>query len=173
MSETTRQDEALRSPSRSLSSSSQPSPSTYPPPTPNSDSDSSSSPPACSPVMKLMAGRMATSPKSKAQMMKDNARKNLDRKSKEKKQTLTLEEQWEKVNQAGCTFYVNRFTGEAQEDNPFDTSAKKFDELKIVEARIKEDVSPPLATGYGCYEELRPEFERVMAFLDGRSKTYE
>ncbi|GMH48911.1 hypothetical protein TrVE_jg8756 [Triparma verrucosa] len=138
----------------------------------DSDSDSEVSPTNRSPVMALMAGRMATSPKSKAQMMKDNATKNKERKSKEKKATFTLEETWEKTHQAGCTFYVNRFTGEATQDDPFDVRPKKFDELKIVEQRIKDDVSPPLATGYGVYEELKPEFDKVMAFLDGKAKTY-
>ena len=51
---------------------------------------------------------MATSPKSKSQMLKDNAAKNKARMAREKAKSPSLGEAWAFVEQAGCKFYVNR-----------------------------------------------------------------
>ena len=51
--------------------------------------------------------------------------------------------------------------------------AAQFHELDVVQPRIGEG-GPLLATGAVVYEgELRGEFEKVMGFLEGKSKTYE
>mmetsp|Transcript_10651 Transcript_10651/g.21176 ORF Transcript_10651/g.21176 Transcript_10651/m.21176 type:complete len:243 (-) Transcript_10651:38-766(-) len=139
----------------------------------DSDSDSDASPSPTNPVGALLAARMATSPKSKSQMLKDNAAKNKARIAREKAKSPSLDEAWVHVEQAGCKFYVNRFTGEATTEDPFCLSPKKFHELHTAQPRLP----PPgdaIATGCTVYEgELREEFEKVMAFLEGTSKTYE
>ena len=140
------------------------------------ESDSSEEEPQKNPMAALLAGRMATSPTSKKQLLKETAKRNAERKAarEQLKDAPALADIWELVSEAGVSFYVNALTGEATEEDPFDSSPKKFEDLLICQPRLDMDVlSPPIATGHRAYEELRPEFHKVMDFLDGNSKTYE
>jgi hypothetical protein len=126
------------------------------------------------PVTALLATRMATSPTSKKQLLKETAKRNAERKQREMLSTPKLEDLWSLVTEAGCTFYVNSMTGEATEENPFDERGTKFEDLIICKPRVDvEEISPPIATGAIAYGDVREDFTKVMEFLDGKSKTWE
>ena len=117
---------------------------------------------------------MGSSPTSKKQLLKETAKRNAERKAHEAVAAPALSDLWDVVFEAGVKFYVNKSTGEATEENPFDETPKKFEDLLMCQPRLDmEALSPPIATGMVAYEELRGEFHKVMEFLDGTSKTYE
>jgi hypothetical protein len=128
-------------------------------------------------ISSILSNRIASSPKSKASLMKETAIKNQMRKQKE--QELAQMENpdpndiWEIQEQAGCSFFVNRLTGELTLDDPFVTEPVNIVDLAVCKPRIDPEISKPLATGAVVYEEGRDEFVRVMDFLEGKRKGYE
>ena len=84
----------------------------------------------------LLATRMATSPTSKKQLLKETAKRNAERRAREQKELPKLEDIWEQVEEAGVKFYVNKITGEATEEDPFDERPKKFEDLLICQPRL-------------------------------------
>jgi len=117
---------------------------------------------------------------NKSAKLKENAKKNAERKAAELALQQELEKKehcWELVEQAGARFYHNRYTGEARADNPKeDDKAIGFDELEVTKPRIEEGMGHgerEIATGAIVYDQLKPEFDHVMSFLEGKCKTYE
>ena len=111
--------------------------------------------------------------------MKETAQKNAARKVKELELASAENpdpvDVWYIANQAGVTFYMNRLTGEATLENPFDDDARPFDDMQCCKPRLDPDLSVPLATGFVVYEQTKIDtgFDKVMAFLDRDSKVYE
>ena len=120
---------------------------------------------------------MAQSPSAKTQKLKENAIKNRERRNRENriKKEQSLRNVWERTTEAGCTFYVNKVNGSAQVASPFETGAVKFCDLEVCNPRApaRDEDGGELATGYGVYEGMKHEFDKVMDFLEGRAESYE